>query len=331
MVNLLSIISAVILSFNSFIPATVQHHVSKVLQKIENNTTTITFNFMGDCALATQYGEKPAYSFNARADVEETTYFFEKVMPVLEMADFNIANCEGVFTDENLERRYKGYTPAFWFKSETKNAKIFADNGIDLVSIANNHIYDFNAQGRLDTIEALEENGVMWTDDYTPAILEKDGVKIAVFGVTLWRWDINQLEEELGAAEEYSDIQIVFFHGGTEKVHTPDASTVVLAHNFVDWGADLVIGGHAHVLQPIEEYKGVTIAYSMGNFVYGGNLYPENRTMIYQHTFKVCNGHILYDNGTAFPCYIYTNGINEFQPSLMAGEDKQKTLEFLYD
>ena len=75
---------------------------------------------------------------------------------------------------------------------------------------------------------------------------------------------------------------IASFHWGEEKAEYPNDVQVELAHAAIDAGADLVLGHHPHVLQGIEQYKGKNIVYSLGNFCFGGNMYPSDMdTMIF--------------------------------------------------
>ncbi|MGN0612625.1 MAG: CapA family protein [Porcipelethomonas sp.] len=306
--------------------------VSETEPPTENGNTNIVLNFMGDCTLGTYCGEFTEKRFNETAERVEPEYFFAGVQDILDQGTFNITNCEGVFTDNPLVECYKDYSPAFWFKSPAKNARIFARCGIDVVGIANNHIYDYGEEGRRDTIRALVENGVEWSDSTKPVILEKDGIKIVLFCVAMW--DENMPDSLCENIEEYSsttDLQIVFYHGGTEAVHQPDEYKSVYARQFIDAGADLVVGSHPHVLQPIEEYNGVKIVHSIGNFVFGGNISPENRTIVYTHTFSFKDGKLTDSSETIWPCYIYTGDMNEYQPVLIDDEyDKQAVLDFMY-
>lgn len=292
----------------------------------------ITLNFMGDCTLGTYCGEFTENRFNETAERVSPGYFFEGVKDILDKGTFNITNCEGVFTDNDLEEVYKDYSPAFWFKSPAKNAGIFSHNGIDVVGIANNHIGDYGSEGRLDTIKALVENNVQWSDSTRPVILEYNGIKIVLFCIATW--DDGMPEYLCTQIQEYSyetDLQIVFFHGGTENIHTPDDHKVEYAHQFIDAGADLIVGSHPHVLQPIEEYNGVKIVYSLGNFVYGGHTAPENRTIVYTYTFHFDKKKLLSKEEEIHPCYIYTGEMNAFQPVPIDDEqDKQMVLDFMH-
>lgn len=305
---------------------------SSTVVSTESSVFTITLNFMGDCTLGTQLGADTLGRFNATAMTVNPKYFFDGVRDVLNEGTFNITNCEGVLTDNPLPEAYKDYSPAFWFKSSASNARIFSENNINLVGIANNHINDYSDQGRLDTIKAIENNGILWSDNDKSVIIENHDIKIAVFCVTLWNSHSQQkICDEIINAKLSTDLQIVFFHGGTENIHKPDDYKIESAHAFVDAGADLVVGSHPHVLQPIENYNGVNIVYSLGNFVYGGHLTPENRTIVYQHTFTFDDKFLRGSSETVYPCYIYTGDVNEYQPTLITDEhDKQTVLDFMY-
>ncbi len=301
------------------------------VQPIEEKVD-ITFNFMGDCTLGTYCGEFTERRFNETAERVEPEYFFEGVKHILDKGAFNIANCEGVFTDDDIPEVYKDYSPAFWFKSPAKNARIFSANGINAVSIANNHIGDYGEEGENDTISALAENNVEWGNKSKPVVFKQNGIEIVLFCVAMW--DDGMPYDLCSQIMEYSqitDLQIVFFHGGTENVHAPDQYKIDYAHQFVDAGADLVVGSHPHVLQPLEVYNGVNIVYSLGNFVYGGNTAPENRTIVYSHTFHFDKRKLVSESEEIHPCYIYTGDMNAFQPVLIDDEqDKQTVLDFMY-
>lgn len=293
----------------------------------------ITISFLGDCSLATQKGDSSVGTMNYALANSEPTYFFEKCMDIIGADDFTIANCENVFTDNNLQMKFKDYSPAFWFKSPTKNANVFAVSSIDCVSLANNHTEDYGSQGSLDTRAALDAVNVLWGDMSNSVVLEKDGVKIGIVFATFYsEWWVEKIVSELDALQASTDIQIVFFHGGTEKIHVPENWKIAGAHSFVDHGADLVVGGHPHVLQPFEEYNGVPIVYSIGNFCYGGNRLPENRTVIFQETFILDSDNSITEcSENIIPMYVYTGNTNNWQPAPITNEDEAtKVLDFMY-
>lgn len=308
------------------------------LESTTDNSFSITLSFVGDCLCATDARTSYANCFEEVADREEPEYFLSKVSHLFLNDDFTIADCENVFSDsENLLMRDKGQIAnpdieAYWFKTKTKNANILSVGGIDMVSIENNHIDDYGTQGHSDTQNALDAAGLLWGEEGKIVYYKKNGYKIAVICVSMYNGGVvENIKSYINKASKKSDYQIIYFHGGQEAVHTAESWKVNACHNLIDAGADLIIGDHPHVLQPREIYKGKTIIYSMGNFIFGGNRHPENRTIIYQHTLSLDNdGTLVDEKGQIIPCYVYTGDTNNWQPAIIKDKDtKKKVLDFM--
>lgn len=284
-----------------------------------NPVTEIKLSFIGDCTLATQLGDNYEGSFNWYAENYDKEYFFEKVYPYTSNDDFTIANCENVFTDYALPETYKGYYPAFWFRSPSRNAEIFSAGDVEVVTVANNHTFDYNEEGMNHTIKAIESvDGLEWGGTDKDVILEKDDVKIGLICDTMWGdWEVDKIIERIQRLEKSTDIQVVYFHGGEEAYHTEEYWKVQACHELARAGADLIVGAHPHVLQPFETYRGVHIVYSIGNFCFGGNTYPENRTVVYQETFSFDRDRkkIVGREENIIPFYVFTGDTNNFQPA----------------
>lgn len=288
---------------------------------------TITLSFVGDCMLASYRGEYNWNTFNYWADNEEPSYFFAGVSDIFKDDNFTVANCENVFTDNDLKAINKGYEGAYWYKSKSANAHIFTAGGIDMISLANNHVYDYGLQGLTDTIAAAESADLIWGDNNNPVIYEKYGYRIAILCSNIMiKANIDRLFETLTALSETTDFQIVYFHGGTERVYTPPANIISFSHRCVDSGADLVIGHHPHVLQPTERYNGVNIVYSLGNFIFGAGR-GENRTIIYQYKLYLADSILLDTYENIIPCYVYDK---RWQPAVIGDEQiKKRVMDFL--
>ena len=210
--------------------------------------------------MASSKGQIAEKNMNWYLNNYDYSYFFEKAMPYIGNDDFTIANCENVFTDTSTKERIKNSSPAFWFRSAKKNANVFSQNSIDAVSIANNHINDYGSNGKQDTIDALNKANVLWGNEENIIILEKDGIKFAILPVSFYSSSyVDSIIESLRSIKDSTDIQIIYFHGGKERLHKPESWKIEGCRKFVDEGADLVIGAHPHVLQPIEMYKNVNI------------------------------------------------------------------------
>ncbi len=290
---------------------------------------SVTLSFVGDCMLATDRGGEYAGSFNKLAREVNPSYFFENFDELFGNDDWTVANLENVFTDDpDAAARAKNHSPAYWYKSSTKNTDILTEGNIEIVSLANNHSQDYGDTGYRDTRNALSEAGILYGDDSGVLILEKDGFRVALYCCTYWYNGYERIIIDK-MAETEADYKIVYFHGGTERVHVPDEWKAAGARRMIDGGIDTVIGGHPHVLQPIEEYKGKTIVHSLGNFCFGGSRNEENRTIVYRLTLTSVEGTVTDVTSEVIPCYVYTD---LYKPGIITDEDEIAAVNaFLYE
>jgi poly-gamma-glutamate synthesis protein (capsule biosynthesis protein) len=313
------------------IPEVVVNEVQYV-EAVEPPTFNIKMTFAGDAMISCYKDQTTSGSFNEYTDKKPPTYFLEKVEHIFKEDDITLVNLENVLSDNKLKEVTKDHNPAYWFKAKTSNTNILTSSGVEAVSLANNHFGDYGQQGKIDTIAAVEKAGLLYGNNDKTFYYEKNGYKIAFICHGLWgEYQADAIIKKVKEAEKESDYQVVFFHGGTEKIHKPEDWKIRAAHKMVDNGADLVIGGHPHVLQPMETYNGVDIVYSLGNFCYGGSRKPENRTVIYQMDLTINNdGKLVSSESNLIPCYVYTGSVNNYQPTPV--EDpviKQKILDFM--
>ena len=202
-------------------------------------------------------------------------------------ADILFGNLETPITTRGL-KHFKKYN----FRAPPKSLAILREAGFSIVNLANNHVWDYGERGLLDTLAALRETdlphvgaGKDLEEAQRPVILERSGVRVGWLGFTstfpseAWARankpgvafaDFGRFPEVVRRAKDRCDVLVVSFHGGDELAPEPNAVQRDFAHAAVDAGADLVIGHHPHVLQPIEEYKGRFILYSLGNFLFVG-------------------------------------------------------------
>ena len=290
--------------------------------------STVTMSFVGDVMLASEHSLGNYGTFNGFAVNTEPAYYFSRMQEIFAADDWTVANGENVFTDEVTEMAVKDYTPAYWYRSETSNAQIYREGSVEIVSMANNHALDFGWVGYTDTITALENAGVTPIGEKEWVILEKDGFRIGLLCCSLYsNYYLTGILEWLEGAVTETDFQIVYFHGGTERVHEPEDWKIAACHAMVDAGADLVLGNHPHVLQPREIYNGAEIIYSLGNFLFGGSRNCENATMVYRLTLELTDGEITKRTSEIIPCYCYEE---LWQPCPMEDpEDRQAVLDFM--
>lgn len=248
-------------------------------QQAPPTSNQVTFSFVGDVLLTDTVGDvmkQNGYDFP-----------YKKLTSELQAADFTIANLESPFTDKGQKQ-----TKEYVYRSSPLALPALMQAGVDMVNLANNHIMDYGQVGLVDTMDYLDHAGMMRVgaghDDqeaYKPVIVEKKGRKIAVFGfsrvVPAVSWyaakghpgvagvyDSKRALEAIKKAREEVDLIVVIAHWGEERKDLHNKIQTDLAHSFIDAGADLIVGGHPHVLQGFEQYKGKWIAYSMGNFIF---------------------------------------------------------------
>lgn len=211
----------------------------------------------------------------------------------IQAADYFVTNEEFPFSTRGTPAPDKQFT----FRVHPEKVKLMQEMGIDLVTLANNHALDYGRDAMLDTIDTLDHAGIRHVgagknlaEARKPAIVELNGRTFAFIGATRvypeadWAAGTDSvgmfsaydggaaLAEEVKAAKQQADYVIAYVHWGIEREETPNEVQKSIAHRLVDAGADLVVGAHPHVLQGLEYYQGVPIAYSLGNFVFGSSI-----------------------------------------------------------
>lgn len=277
------------------------------------NNKKIVISAVGDCTLGTDINSNYYNSFNEYFDKNGSEYFFRKVKDIFKEDDLTIANLENAFTNS------KEHPTKEWvYGGKPSYAKILKDANIEIVSLANNHTMDYFKIGLEDTKNALKAVGVEYA--YKDIVNYKNikDIKVAIVSVA---WDnYNDIKKYMKEAKENSDLQIVCMHSGVNYEKNYNIDQERLAYFLVDNGADLVLGTHPHVVQGLEKYKGVYIAYSLGNFSYGGKktLSTENDTMILQATFEYENNVLISNEIKIIPAYMSSSfPKNDYQPMVV--------------
>lgn len=288
----------------------------------------LTLSFIGDCILGSESGKSNYGNFTYVAENESHDFFFSKVKDVLSQDDLTFANVECVLTDRELEKTPKDYSPAFWFTAPAKNADILTHGSVEVAGVVNNHTYDYGEEGYRDTVDSLKAQGLYVGENLSPLYFDIKGMRIGVLYCNLWsEYQTYYIEQALKEMQDECDYRIIFFHGGTEGVHEPDNYKIDACRYLAEQKlCDLIIGSHPHVLQPMEVVNGVPIVYSLGNFCYSANTYPENRTIIFQVLLTEENGAITTATRIV-PCYVYTGSENNYQPAIV--EDEGVKLEIM--
>lgn len=293
---------------------------------------TVVISLAGDCSLGKLSIHGYQNTFYEKFDQYGAGYFFENVKSVFESDDMTLVNFEGVLTESNelVEKQYN-------IKGRPEFNQVLVEGDIEAVSFGNNHRIDYGQQGVDDTIAAFKEVNVVYAYDNNLGIYETDsGVVIGYVSVNVV-YDGQAVEVFLQKGietlkEEGADVIIACCHWGQELEHYPDNYQTVLGRKCIDWGADLVVGAHAHVLQGIDYYQGKYIIYGLGNFCFGGHINPKDKnTMIVQAKITLNDeGIIEGPTLTVIPCTISSvSEINDYRPTIAEGEKREEIIQQL--
>jgi poly-gamma-glutamate synthesis protein (capsule biosynthesis protein) len=215
---------------------------------------------------------------------------FAEIRPLLSRADVSFANLESPLSEQNGETEHP--TKPLTFVGPPSGAALVARAPFHVMSLANNHVWDYGERGFLDTLDALDESGVRYAgasrrpgEQYRPTVLSVNGWSVAFLAVThvwnpgdfrghqadervAWANDARLVEAVHRARSEH-DLVFVSYHGGREYSETPAQEPVDVAKIVMDAGADAVLAHHPHVPQGIGWFEKRPVFYSLGNFVFG--------------------------------------------------------------
>ena len=322
----------------SFVPASAESSAegssvlteSSVPEEELPDTVTITISAAGDVTLGTHQEQDYGYSFRQAYDqAENESYFFANVYDIFSADDMTLVNLEGPLTLAEEAREGQVYS----IKGDPEYVNILTAGSVEAVSMGNNHMMDYMQQGRDDTVQAVENAGIVYACEKITGIYEVKGIRIGMISVNevsqgyLVEKTIQNAITELQGQD--TDLILVSCHWGVEREYSPEDYQKILGEKCIDWGADLVIGHHPHVLQGIDEYKGKYIIYSLGNFCFGANRNPADKdSMIFQQTFTFVDGEKQEDQEIRIiPCSVSSvPDRNNFQPTPAAGEEKTRII-----
>lgn len=264
-------------------------------KKIGENTETTdvtedtTLMFTGDVLFAN--------SFKTNYDAGGIDAVIDNGMKeLLVNADITMVNEEFPFSNRGTQMEDKQYT----FRTDPSYAAALKEMGVDVVTLANNHILDYGREALSDTFTTLDGQGILYAgagDSVERAqevqVIEVNGKKYGflaasrVLPVAGWNvesavpgvlstYDETRFVNAIAEARSQCDVLVVYVHWGLEHQEKPEAYQRTLAQKYIEAGADVVFGAHSHCLQGIEYIDGKPVFYSLGNFVFGSSI---ERTM----------------------------------------------------
>lgn len=257
----------------------------EIVTPIEEVGGEISLLFTGDVELSE--GVQEAYSSQGIEGVISSG-----VRELMTSANVTFINNEFCFSTRGEQAADKQYT----FRVNPSYVSALTDMGVDIASLANNHSLDYGHDALTDTFSTLENAGIKYVGagaDFDRAselqIFEIGGKKIGflaasrVYPVVDWNvlntqpgmfgtYDSELLNLAIENSREQVDFLVVYVHWGIEKASNPEEYQRNLGHEYIDAGADLVVGAHPHVLQGVEYYNGKPIFYSLGNFIFNSSI-----------------------------------------------------------
>jgi poly-gamma-glutamate synthesis protein (capsule biosynthesis protein) len=209
---------------------------------------------------------------------------FDNVHPILESGDLVVGNLECPISESSIHHGLHSRE----FLASPGLAKTLYREGFRLLSVANNHISQHGVKAFYDTISELEMNGINAVGVCNPGGNEQHLVCKNIKGRTLGFLAYSLVKDHFEKEPDYyayhpsetdildtvsrnrkaCDFLILMLHWGDEFIDRPSMRQVEFAHQLVDTGCDVILGGHSHVFQGVENYHGKVIAYSLGNFVF---------------------------------------------------------------
>jgi len=253
---------------------------------IKGNKESVSISFAGDISLADNWEIMPYYKERVKKIYGVLSTDTVKYM---NDTDLMIVNNEFSFSTRGTPLQNKKYT----FRGNPSNVSIYDEMGVDMVTLANNHVYDYGEYAFLDTLDTLKKHKLPYigagrnikeaSDAYYFVI---NGYKISFLNASraekfiltpgasettpgVFRaYDPNPLAKRIKEEKQNSDYVVALLHWGREDSHELEDVIIKDAKLYVDSGADLIVGSHAHVLEGIEYYKDKLIAYNLGDFLF---------------------------------------------------------------
>jgi len=250
---------------------------------------TITIGFAGDILFDDNYAVGDAFSRNGDS---VRGVFGKRLLSKMKNVDIMLINNEFPYSTRGEPVPDKTYT----FRARPETVKILGEMGVDMVSLANNHAYDYGEQALLDSFDTLKKAGITYGGagmnieeaSHPVYYISDNGMKIAFICATqierlenpdtkgatdtapgVFRClDDSLLLEKIKEAKERNAFVIVFIHWGTESTTEIDYLQRDQALEIAEAGANLIIGSHPHVLQKIDYVNGVPVVYSLGNYIF---------------------------------------------------------------
>ena len=294
-----------------------------------------TISFVGDVSLADNWWIMPEYDKRGKKILGILS---EDVVKIMNDSSVMIVNSEFTVSNRGTPIKGKQYT----FRAKPERLKIYYEMGVDMVTLANNHVYDYGSVAFNDMLKAFKEYKIPYIGagkNLSEASREYyfivNGYKIAFVngsraekyrltpgatensGGIFLCYDTTNMVNKIKEVRKESDYVITIVHYGKENSHELEKEQIKSSYEYIDAGSDVIVGHHAHTLQGVEYYKNKPIIYNLGNFIFNP---LEIDTAIFQIELED-NGNMKYKMIPALQKNEYTD--------ILTGKDKQRVIDDL--
>ena len=307
----------------------------KNIKVLDANKANSTVSIVGDVSLADNWYIMPQYDERGQG---VKGILSEDTLSILKKSDVTIVNSEFTVSNRGTPMAGKQYT----FKANPERLSIYKEMGVDMVTLANNHVYDFGGEAFLDMLDEFDKiemprigAGHNLEEAMTPYYYVLNGYKVAFLNATraekylltpgatedspgVFRcYDPTNMINKIKSIREETDYIVTIIHYGTEGSHDLEEEQISSSHQYIDAGSDIVVGHHAHNLQGVEIYNDKPIIYNLGNFIF-------NADTVDTAIFEL----IINEDGTLE--YVMVPAIqHEEYTELLKGNDKQRVINDL--
>ena len=293
----------------------------------EDGSRLLTMTFTGDFTIGRDTRKRAdIFGDELKKHDGDVNFVMAGVRDILMADDMTLVNFEGTLTNSTYVPTNKKENQ-FLFSAPPEWAEVLPLNGVECVSLENNHVMDHGEEAYEDTKNALREAGVVYSNSTEMGVYNVKGIDVCMLSyLCIDRYEkpvggyptlYDKVAADIAAAKQEYPLVIVSFHWGVEKDYVPTKNQIKMGRLAVDSGADLVIGHHSHRMNPVECYNGVYICYSLGNFCFAGNSKPSDmNSFLFQTRFREKDGTIVNEGFRIIPIRISSRkDRNDFIPT----------------
>lgn len=263
-----------------------------------NDPDLAVLTFLGACSPGSPMGTNAYGSLNAAAQSKGNSFFLSGLKDFLHTDDLTLAVNTCIFTDHAVNSSLTCAAPS-------SQAEFYSAGSVEFISLASPLFTQTSEEYRSDTKRALEEKALTCAEQDAISYLEIDGIRIAVYSTVVEKGGDPAADlKAIQTASKEADYVVVYFWSSDTISSTPEDWLRYALHQLAEAGASLIIGTGEGVLRPVEQYKGTTIAYSLGSLVNGASFRTDTVSVLLQLSLKKQEDGALVSEVRLIPCSV---------------------------